>query len=69
MTDGSRIPMTDDVWLVRLSSDELEVDILPANGADIQAIVDRRTGTSLLWTSPWARTCGRRTPLPRATPG
>jgi len=53
MTAASRIPMTDDVWLVRLSSDELEVDILPANGADIQAIVDQRTGTSLLWTSPW----------------
>ena len=50
---ATRIPMTDDVAAVRLSSDELEVDILPANGADVQAVVDRRTGTSLLWTSPW----------------
>ena len=38
---------------VRLSSDELEVDVLPANGADVQSIVDRRTGVDLLWTSPW----------------
>jgi hypothetical protein len=53
MTAATRIPMTDDVSAVRLSSDELQVDILPANGADIQAVVDRRTGTSLLWTSPW----------------
>lgn len=50
---ASWIPMTDDVVAVRLLSDELEVDILPANGADVQSIVDRRTGTSLLWTSPW----------------
>jgi hypothetical protein len=45
--------MTDDVAAFRLSSDELEVDVLPANGADVQSVVDRRTGTSLLWTSPW----------------
>ena len=53
MPAATRIPMTEDVSAVRLTSDELEVDILPANGADIQAVVDRLTGTSLLWTSPW----------------
>ena len=53
MTGATWVPMTDDVAAVRLSSDELEVDILPANGADIQSVIDRRTGTSLLWISPW----------------
>jgi galactose mutarotase-like enzyme len=47
------VPITDEVAAVRLSSAELEVDVLPANGADVQSIVDRRTGVNLLWTSPW----------------
>jgi galactose mutarotase-like enzyme len=53
MVAATWIPVTDEVAAVRLSSDELEVDVLPANGADVRSIVDRRTGTSLLWTSPW----------------
>ena len=27
--------------------------MLPANGADVQSVVDRRTGVDLLWKSPW----------------
>jgi hypothetical protein len=51
--DATWVPITDDVSAIRLASDELLVDVLPANGADVQAIVDRRTGINLLWTAPW----------------
>ena len=53
MAAASWIPVTSDVGAVRLSSDELQVDVLPANGGDVQAVVDRRTGVNLLWTAPW----------------
>ena len=53
MNEPTWIQVADDVAAVRLSSDELEVDVLPGNGADVQAIVDRRTGVDLLWKSPW----------------
>jgi hypothetical protein len=47
------LPGTDDVAAVRLSSDQLLVDVLPANGADVYSVVDRRTGVDLLWKAPW----------------
>jgi hypothetical protein len=53
MAGAAWVPMTDDVAAVRLSTDEIQVDVLPSNGADVQSVVDRKTGTSLLWTSPW----------------
>jgi hypothetical protein len=46
--------MTPDVIdAVRLSSDQLLVDVLPSNGGDVYAVVDRRTGVDLLWKAPW----------------
>ena len=53
MADVTWVPVTDEVAAVRLSSADLVVDVLPANGADVQSIVDRRTGVDFLWTSPW----------------
>ncbi len=53
MADVTWVPVTDDVAAVRLSSADLVVDVLPANGADVYSIVDRRTGVDLLWKSPW----------------
>jgi hypothetical protein len=53
MSGATWAPITDEVAAVRLSSDDIEVDVLPANGADVRSIVDRRTGADLLWTSPW----------------
>ena len=47
------IQVTDDVAAVRLASDDLSVDVLPANGGDVYAIVDRATGVDLLWKAPW----------------
>jgi hypothetical protein len=38
---------------VTLSSDELAVEVTPARGADIAAVVDRRSGTNLLFVTPW----------------
>jgi hypothetical protein len=45
--------VTDDIGAVRLSSSDLFVDVLPANGADVYSILDRRTGVDLLWKAPW----------------
>ena len=53
MSAPAWVPMTDEVAAIRLQSDDLAVDVLPANGADVQSVVDRRTGVDLLWTSPW----------------
>ncbi len=38
---------------VRLASEALWVDVLPAHGADVHAIIDRQTGLDLLWKSAW----------------
>jgi galactose mutarotase-like enzyme len=53
MTDATWVRVTDDVAAVRLSSDDLLVDVLPANGGDVYSVVDRRTGIDLLWKAPW----------------
>jgi galactose mutarotase-like enzyme len=53
MTAAAWVPVTDEVAAVRLSSDDLLVDVLPANGADVFSVVDRRTGVDLLWKAPW----------------
>lgn len=53
MTDATVVRVTDDVAAVRLSSDDLFVDVLPANGADVYSVIDRRTGVDLLWKAPW----------------
>ena len=39
---------------LRLSSDDLEVTLLPQQGCDVHALVDRRTGVDVLWKTPWA---------------
>lgn len=36
-----------------LSSDTLEVAVLPTKGADLYAIIDRATGIDVLFKSPW----------------
>jgi hypothetical protein len=57
MSTGTPGPLT-------LRSDEAEVTILPGKGADIYAFTDRRTGTDVLFKSPWGtREAG---PWPRA---
>ena len=43
-----------------LSNNDLQVTILPAKGADIYALADRRTGVDVLFKSPW----GTRSPGP-----
>jgi hypothetical protein len=53
MSGATWTAITDGVAAVRLSSEDLEVDVLPANGADVRSIVHRPTGTDLLWTAPW----------------
>lgn len=45
--------MTEDVGAVRLTSDALLVDVLPANGGDVYAVIDRATDVDLLWKAPW----------------
>ncbi|UFU07617.1 aldose 1-epimerase [Ruania halotolerans] len=39
---------------LRLSSAELEVTLIPQQGCDVHALVDRRTGVDVLWKTPWA---------------
>ena len=39
--------------IVRLSSDLLEVDVLPGKGGDILAVRWRQLDLNVLWTSPW----------------
>ncbi len=39
---------------VRLRSDDLEVVLTPAKGADLTSLVDRRTGVDVLFRTPWA---------------
>jgi galactose mutarotase-like enzyme len=46
--------MTIEMDAVRLSSEDLFVDVLPANGGDIFAVIDRATEVDLLWKAPWA---------------
>jgi galactose mutarotase-like enzyme len=53
MTDATRLPVTDDVDAIRLTSDELLVDVLPENGGDVFAVIDRATNVDLLWKAPW----------------
>jgi galactose mutarotase-like enzyme len=53
MAAATWVPVTDDVAAVRLSSGDLFVDVLPANGGDIYSILDRRTAVDLLWKAPW----------------
>lgn len=53
MTAAEWVPVTDEVAAIRLSSDELLVDVLPANGGDVFSVVHRRTGVDLLWKAPW----------------
>jgi hypothetical protein len=53
MAVATWVPITGEVEAVRLASDDLQVDVLPANGADVRSIVDRRMGIDLLWTAPW----------------
>ena len=43
-----------------LRNNDLQVTILPAKGADIYALADRRTGVDVLFKSPW----GTRSPGP-----
>lgn len=43
-----------------LRNDDIQVTILPDKGADIYALVDRRTGVDVLFKSPW----GARAPGP-----
>jgi len=38
---------------VVLETDELRVSVLPEKGADIYELVDRRTGTDVLFKGPW----------------
>ncbi|HTW99281.1 MAG TPA: hypothetical protein VMD59_10915, partial [Acidimicrobiales bacterium] len=40
---------------ISLSSDELEVSLLPGKGCDIVSLVDRRSGVDVLFRSPWGR--------------
>lgn len=47
------IQVTDEVAAVRLVTDQLSVDVLPANGGDVYSVVDRATGIDLLWKAPW----------------
>jgi galactose mutarotase-like enzyme len=58
MTDATRLPVTDDVDAVRLTSDDLLVDVLPANGGDVFAVIDRATDIDLLWKAPWGTSLG-----------
>jgi galactose mutarotase-like enzyme len=56
MTAGSGaawVPVTESIAGVVLSSDELEVHVVPGNGGDVYSIIDRRTGVDLLWKAPW----------------
>jgi galactose mutarotase-like enzyme len=41
--------------LVELQSDLLVVTLLPDQGCDIYAIVDRASGIDVLWKAPWGR--------------
>jgi hypothetical protein len=38
---------------VHLRNDALQVTILPGKGGEIHSLIDRRTGTDLLWKAPW----------------
>ncbi len=49
---------------VSLDGDELQVTVLPGRGADISSIVDRRTGTDVLFRPPWTGDV----PVPAAEP-
>jgi galactose mutarotase-like enzyme len=53
MTDATRLTMTDDVDAIRLASEDVLVDVLPANGGDVFSVIDRRTEVDLLWKAPW----------------
>lgn len=45
--------------LMRLTSDEVSVDVVPGKGADILSVRRRRDDLELLWQSPWGlRQCG-----------
>lgn len=39
--------------MLRLASEELELVLLPANGADIYSLTDRPTGIDVLFKTPW----------------
>jgi hypothetical protein len=39
--------------VVRLSSAEISVDVLPAKGGDILAVRQRHSDLNVLWTTPW----------------
>lgn len=50
---------------VRLTNEHIDVTILPSKGCDVYAIVDPRTGTDLLFKTPWGlqqREGGARSP-------
>ena len=49
----------------RLSTDQLEVTVIPGKGGDVHSIRDRRSGTELLWTPRW----GLRPPWALSLPG
>ena len=39
--------------VLRLTTDELEVDVLPGKGGDVLAVRWRKDGTDVLWKTPW----------------
>ena len=38
----------------RLANDRIDVVVIPAKGAEIWSVTDRRTGIDVLWKAPWA---------------
>lgn len=47
------MPLPPRTSVLRLETDELAVELLPDNGADIVGLIDRRTAINLLWRTPW----------------
>jgi len=48
----------------RLTTDELEVTVVPGKGADVHSIRDRASGVELLWTPRWGLRPPNALPLP-----
>ena len=49
------IPVTVGGWeALQLANDHIEVVVIPAKGAEIWSVTDRRTGVDVLWKAPWA---------------
>ena len=53
MSAATWVEVAREAAAVRLTTDDLLVDVLPANGGDIYSIIDRATGVDLLWKAPW----------------